>query len=172
MIISIPFMIIAPFLALVYQVFAMENDVSPMNAVKRSIGMVKSNFIPVIIMIILCYAVTYGFLPALFTWAAQKISLYYFMLNCFEKFLTLVPVENYTLSVDLGVLNDYINEIIAPLSIARFLVESSIASIIIGFTLPFRCCCFTELYRLFDAKNIKENSKMTDEIVKRATSKK
>lgn len=172
MIISVPLMIIAPFLVLIYQVFAMENDISPIGAIKRSIKMIKANFIPAVIMIVLCYIVTYGFLPALFMWVCQKISLYYFVLSCCERFLTLLPAESYTLQVDLGIINEYINEIISPLSIAGFLTKSTFASLIIGFTLPFRCCCFTELYRLFDAKNIKENSKMTDEIVKRATSKK
>ena len=44
--------------------------------------------------------------------------------------------------------------------------------LVIGFTLPFRCCCFTELYKMYDSEKIKEFSKSTDEIVKRATGKK
>ena len=47
-----------------------------------------------------------------------------------------------------------------------------ITFLITGFTLPFRCCCFTELYKMYDSEKIKEFSKSTDEIVKRATSKK
>ena len=172
MLISVPFMIIAPFLALVFQVFAMENDISPMKAITRSIKMVKDNFIPIILMLILCYLLTYKFLPSLFIWTSQKISLYYFILNIFEKILTIVPIEEYIHQVDLGMLNEYINDIFSPLAIAKFLVESVITSLILAFTLPLRCCCFTELYRLCDSKNIKENSKMTDGIVRRATSKK
>lgn len=172
MLLSVPFLIIAPFLALVFQIFAMENDVSPMRAITRSIKMVKDNFIPIIIMLLLCFFVTYSFLPSLFIWTSQKISLYYFMLNICEKFLTIVPIETYISQIDLGILNDGINEIFSTVSIAKFMVESTIAYLIIAFTLPFRCCCFTELYRLYDAKHIKENSKMTDEIVRRATSRK
>lgn len=172
MILALPFMLIAPFLALVFQIFALENDISALNAVKRSIKMVKENFGSVLLMIILCFLFTYKFLPDLFIWSSQKISLYYFLLGMYEKFLGIVPVEEYIYQVDLGVLNEKINELFSPVALAKGLTEMTITSLILGFTLPLRCCCFTELYRLFDTKKIKENSKTTDEIVRRATGKK
>lgn len=167
-----PLIFILPFACLAFQIFALEGDISPMKAVKRSIEMVKSNIIPTLILIVLCALVTYWFLPTLFIWAAQKTSLYYMMLNSFEKFVENTPILASLSQIDLGILNDIIKDIFAPLSIARYMTEGIIAFIILGFTLPFRCCCFTELYRLYDSETIKENSKMTDEIVKRATSKK
>lgn len=172
MIIIIPSMIIAPFMCLAYQIFAMESDVSPWNAIKRSFSMVKSNFIPSLIMLVLCYVVTYKFLPDLFIWFSRKISLYYFMVSWGEKFASLLPFSSITNQVDLGILNDVINEMFSPIKIAKDMASSIISFLVVGFTLPFRCCCFTELYRIFDSKKIKENSKMTDEIVKRAVSKK
>ena len=172
MLLTIPFLAIAPFLSLVFQIFAMENDISPLGAIKRSISMVKSNFVPTVIMLILCFIVTYEFLPSMFIWAAEKISLYSFLVGRCENLLSLIPIQEYASQFDLGMLNESINEIFSPLPIAKSMAKMPVSFIVIGFTLPLRCCCFTELYRLFDAKNIKENSKMTDEIVKRATSKK
>lgn len=172
MIVSIPFLVIAPFLAFVFQIFAIENDTSAFGSIKRSLGMVKLNFVSTIIMLLLCYFTTYEFLPNLFIWASQKISVYYSMVNVCEKFLNLFPIESFTSQIDLGMLNDFINEIFSPLAIAKNMTAGIIMFLIVGFTLPLRCCCFTELYRINDEKNIKENSKMTDEIVKRATSKK
>lgn len=167
-----PLILLLPFTCLAFQVFAMEGDVSAFGAVKRSIEMVKSNIISTFIMLVLCIFITYMFLPALFIWAAEKTSVYYFMLNSGEKFVLSTPLPQMVSMVDLGILNDFVNEILSPLTIARNITEGIITFIILGFTLPFRCCCFTELYRYYDSEKIKENSKMTDEIVKRATSKK
>ena len=58
------------------------------------------------------------------------------------------------------------------LTVAKFSAEGLINFIIVSFTMPFRCCCFTELYRLYDSEKIKENSKESDEIIRRATGKK
>ena len=167
-----PLILILPLACLAFQVFALEGDVSPIKAITRSVEMVKVNFIPTIIALALCIFFTYMFLPSLFVWAAEKTSVYYFMLNTCEKFVLITPLPDMVSMADLGMLNEYINEILSPVAIARNITESIISFIILGFTLPLRCCYFTELYRLYDAEKIKENSKTTDEIVKRATSKK
>ena len=168
-----PLIIVTPFICLSFQVFALEGNISPLRAIIRSIDMVKSNIIPSLILIALCYLLTYLYLPSLFIWVSEKTSVYYFIMGCFEKIANQLPVDISNLPIsDLGAITDYINDLISPVSIARNFTEGLLSFIVIGFTLPFRCCCFTELYRLYDSQKIKENSKMTDEIVKRATSKK
>ncbi|MBE7704780.1 MAG: hypothetical protein E7Z90_03065 [Cyanobacteria bacterium SIG29] len=154
------------FLSLCFQVFALEGDVSAPKAFSRSFELVKDNIIPTIIMIILCWGSTYYFLPELFMWVSEKVSLSTFVLTKLEIFYSLLPIENY-------------NEILSNINMSTNVTELAMYSfyamlsfVIIGFTLPFRCCCFTELYRMYDSDKIKENSKSTDEIVKRATSKK
>ena len=166
-----PLIFILPFACLAFQIFALEGDISPMKAVSRSIQMVKSNILPTLLMVVLCLIVTYMFLPSLFIWATEKTPLYSFMLSNFENFVENTPLLASLSLIDLGILNDFVKDIFAPLTIARNMTEGIIAFIVLGFSLPFRCCCFTELYRLYDSETIKENSKTTDEIVKRATSK-
>ena len=165
-----PMLFVAPiiwiYICLSFQVFALEGDISAPKAISRSIELVKGNVIPTIIILILCGFATYVFLPNLFLWTFEKISLTTFFVTKFETFFTLLPIEEY---------NQYLS--IANISINRtelgIMAYSTMVSFFVtGFTLPFRCCCFTELYKLYDADKIKENSKQTDEIISRATGKK
>ena len=154
------------FLVLSFQVFALEGDISAIKAYKRSFDLVKSNLVSTIIMIILCAVSTYWFLPELFMWVSEKISLTTFAVTRFEIFATLLPINE--INGYLSFLNTNTN----PTEIGMIMFSSTLGFLITGFTLPFRCCCFTELYRMYDSDKIKEFSKNTDEIVKRATGKK
>ena len=173
-----PLILILPFLCLCFQIFALEGDVSAFYSVKRSIELVKSNIIPVIIMLLLCYFTTYEFLPNLFLWAFDKISFSTFVIGRFETFFNIIPFSDFNNNLKLiadtmtsGIVQTPDN-LLNPLDSAMAAYKLMILFIIIGFTLPFRCCCFTELYKLFDAGKIKENSKQTEEIIKRATGRK
>lgn len=165
-----PLIIISPFiwlfLCLTFQVFALEGDISAPKSISRSIEMVKSNIIPTVILLILCVLATYMFLPNLILWTFEKISVSSFCIDKFELFFSILPVD---------IINSYlsiINTTINPIDLAITTYQLLITIIIIGFTLPFRCCCFTELYKLYDSEKIKENSNQTDEIIKRATGRK
>lgn len=163
----------ALFLAFVFQVFALENNSSAFNSIKRSFELVSSNFIPVIIMILLCCFSTYIFLPKLFMWVADKTSVSFFFANMWENFcseIIVTPVNNVLSSLpDLG--KNIIYKLDA-VSVSRGLFETVLTTVIVSFTLPFRCCCFTKLYGLCDSDKIKEFSKESDEIIRRATNKK
>lgn len=164
-----PLIFVAPliwiFLCLCFQVFAFENDVSAFKAISRSIELVKGNVIATIILLLLVTALTYWFLPVLFIWALNKISFISFLIGRIETFAELISFDyiNHFLAL--------VNMDITPLSFASNMAECIITSVIIAFTLPFRCCCFTELYRLYDYEKIKEFSKESDEIISRATGK-
>lgn len=161
-----PFIFISPliwlFLCLSFQVFSFEGNISAAGSISRSFELVKSNIIPTIILLLLCYIVTYRFLPDMFIWLSEKISLSYFLINRCESFIQLLPLDN---------INNYLSIVnikLDSLTLARAITEGGISFIIIGFTLPFRCCCFTELYKLYDNEKIKEISKESDEIITRA----
>ena len=165
-----PLLFISPimglFLCLSFQVHALENDSSPFDAIIRSFKLVSKNVIPTIIMLVLCYIVTYWFLPELFVWAFDKISVTHFFINISIPFIDLLPISAY---------NEVLQTVgmhIDSVTIAKYIVEGVIAFILVGFTLPFRCCCFTKLYRVYDSENIKEYSKESEEIIKRASGKK
>ena len=165
--------IIAFFLTFVFQVFALENGSSAANSIKRSFQIVAENIVPTLIMLVLCYITTYEFLPKLFVWVAEKTSILYFFMNMWENFFEITIVSNIRDIIDIA--NSTISGLnlkIDAITISRYAVEITISFIVIAFTLPLRCCCFTELYRLCDSNKIKEISKESDEIISRATGKK
>ena len=153
-------------LCLSFQVLALEGDVSAPKALFRSFELVKGNVIPTILMLILCWISTYWFLPELFTWVCEKISLTTFAVTRLEIFATLLPIN------EINTILSNVNTNTNATELGMMMFSGMLRFLVIGFTLPFRCCCFTELYKLYDSDKIKENSKNTDEIVKRATSKK
>ena len=153
-------------LCLSFQVFALESDTNFLKAVSRSCKFVIDNMFYVILMLILVFVFTYWFLPSIFVWGLEKISVIDFLVTKTDTYLQFLPY-------------DYFNDILSvagahidSVTIAKVVVESTLMFIVIGFTLPFRCCCFTELYRIFDNEQIKEYSTESEEIIKRATSKK
>ena len=165
-----PLLFIAPiiwlFLCLSFQVLALENEQNPLKIIMRSIELVKGNVIATLILLILTTALTYWFLPSLFIWVSDKISLTTFIAERIESFSILLPL------VSINDILAIINKSIDPVTIGKVMSEAVISSVIIAFTLPYRCCCFTELYKLYDYEKIKDFSKETDEIITRATDKK
>ena len=117
-------------------------------------------------MLILVFGFSYWFLPTLFIWALEKISVVDFLVTRIEFCLRILPYNDWN-SI-LSVFGQHIDSV----TIARASVELTLMSVIVGFTLPFRCACFTELYRMLDNEQIKEYSKTDEEIIKRASSKK
>ena len=83
-----------------------------------------------------------------------------------EKFISCLYLER--MNDVMALLNITIN----PMAISKCFAETVISTIVIAYTLPYRCCCFTELYRLYDYDRIKEFSKQSEEIISRATNKK
>lgn len=165
-----PLIFVAPiiwvFLSLSFQVLSFENDISGQRAISRSIELVKGNVIPTVILLLLCSIVTYWFLPSMFIWACEKLSLITFMIGRIETFVNLLSLDS------LNELLSIINFKLDSLTIAKYMAENVVTLIVIAFTLPFRCCCFTQLYKLYDSEKIKDFSKESDEIIVRATGKK
>ncbi|MBQ8886663.1 MAG: hypothetical protein IJY61_03080 [Candidatus Gastranaerophilales bacterium] len=165
-----PLIFVAPiiwvFLCLSFQVFSFENGTSAFKAIGRSVELVKGNFIATSILLLLCGFTTYWFLPNVFLWACEKISVTSFLINKIELIAQMLPLNHYNDILSI------VNYEIDALTIAKASAESVITFIVIGFSLPFRCCCFTELYKLYDSEKIKEFSKSTDDIIERATGKK
>ncbi len=154
------------FLCLAFQVYALEPDVSPFGAIARSMKLTARNFIPTSVMLLLCFVSTYWFLTELFVWALDKLAITHFFINTIIPFINLLPIDAYNQILSIANIN------IDSVTIAKSVIESTVSFILIAYTLPFRCCCFTELYKLYDFENIKEYSKESEEIIKRASGKK
>ncbi len=165
-----PLLFVAPivwiFLCLSFQVLSFEDNISARGAISRSIQLVKGNVISTLILIVLCAILTYWFLPSMFIWACEKVSFITFLIGRFELFVGLLNLDS---------LNDMLaifNISLDCLTISKYLAENVVSIVVIAFTLPFRCCCFTQLYKLYDSEKIKDFSKESDEIIARATGKK
>jgi|GEM_PF-4629693 len=155
-------------LCLSFQIFALENNTGCAKAIAGSFKLTMENMFYVIIMLILVFVFSYWFLPSLFVWALEKISFIDFAASKLDIFTRMLPVPYEQINSVLALFGGHIDSII----IAKMSAELIISFIIIGFTLPFRCCCFTELYRIFDKEQIKDISKEDEEIIRRASGRK
>ncbi len=153
-------------LCLSFQVFALESDSNCFKAVGRSIRFTLENILPVLLMLLLVFALTYWFLPSLFLWGLEKTPFVDFLVTRLDVYMRILPYNEWN-SI-LSVFGKNIDSV----TVARNVAEITLMSVIIGFTLPYRCACFSELYRILDNEQIKEYSKADEEIIKRASSKK
>ena len=155
------------FLCLTFQVFAFEGEITAPKAISRSIELVKGNVLVTILMLVLCSLLTYCFLPNMFVWFFDKTNISFSLVDMWEDFFALLPIESWNNTLSALPFKFSIDAI----TLSKCAVELCITSVIIGFTLPFRCCCFTELYKLYDSDKIKEISKSSEDIISRATKK-
>ena len=138
------FLIIAAvFLALAVQVFTLEENVSPFEALVRSCQLVKSRFWLVFWVLVFIVLISYFICPYLITWAVNKTPLTSFLANPVEKYISLLPVAD---------INSALAEFNVPykfdtILIAESIVNSCIMTIVIMYMLPFRCACCVELYK-------------------------
>lgn len=153
-------------LCLSFQVFSLEPESNCFQAIARSLKFTLENMLIVIFMLIIVFAFSYWFLPSLFLWALEKMSIVSFITAKLEFYLRILPYSDW--NKILSVFGHSLDSV----TIARSTTELTLMSIITGFTLPFRCACFTELYRILDNEQIKEYSKEDEEIIKRASKKK
>ena len=156
MVLCVPvFWIFAPFIVLMFQVFALEQSAGPLSSISRSIDLVKGHYFVTLIAIILAGVLTYMLIPGLFMWALDYFKITPFLNAPVEKFVSIIPM-------DLNNINTFLTSLavskITTSDLARMLTESTIYSVFIMFTLPLRCCVFTNLYAALDIDAIGKNS--------------
>ena len=151
------FWIFIPFLILIFQVFALEQSAGPVSSIGRSIDLVRGHYFVTLIAIILCLLLTYVLIPDLFVWAFDYFKITPFLVSPVEKFVSAFP------AIDYGRINEVLKmigstETLNSFVLAKMLVESTIYSIFVMFTLPLRCCVFTNLYAALDIDAIGRNA--------------
>ena len=156
MVLCVPvFWIFAPFIVLMFQVFALEQSAGPLSSISRSIDLVKGHYFVTLMAIILAGVLTYMLIPGLFMWALDYFKITPFLNAPVEKFVSIIPM-------DLNNINTFLTSLavskITTSDLARMLTESTIYSVFIMFTLPLRCCVFTNLYAALDIDAIGKNS--------------
>jgi len=161
----VPFAFAAVFLSLVFQVFMLEDKISPVGAVKRSIYLIKDNYLATLLLLILSFAITYWLIPSLFVWLFKEVNLFNYLTVPIKTYIDVLAVptivsaiENALSSIPLG---DFNISLYVKQFFDRLLIEESILTMIImasvtWFLLPLRCAWFTLLYKMYDCEKTDE----------------
>ncbi|MDD3237363.1 MAG: hypothetical protein PHV37_04625 [Candidatus Gastranaerophilales bacterium] len=143
--------------SLTLQVFALEENMGPVAALKRSITLINGNFWVTTILLGLLFFFTYLMLPHLIVWALDEIDVVYYLANPIEKIVKALPLD----IVETSLRAWHIGYVVEPIEISRNIVMMGISSIVIAYTLPLRSCACTILYKKLDDEKIEENRQAT-----------
>ena len=141
-----------------FQVFALNENLNVIGIIKKSVKIVKGNFLKVSFLLILLWAFTYSMLPELFNFIFDKLNIYNYLIIPVIEFCKNLPLKEVEQTVTTAVSafnKDFIFEI-DLISFSKRIVSMVITSIIIGFTLPLRSICCTLLYKNLEIKKLKE----------------
>ena len=138
----VPCAVFAIFFVLIFQVFTFEPEQSPIGCVKRSLELVKGHFASTFMLFALIGALTYVLIPQIFSTFFEVSKLTEFLSKCTLPFIEALPlngINNLLLSIGMGALDLKV--------LATFAVTSTIAQIVIQYTLPMRSILWAMWYR-------------------------
>lgn len=141
--------IVFVYLALSFQVFALEEDKGAFDAIKQGINLVKFNFWKTALLLILLGVSTYWLVPGLVCWGFETGNLTGFFSYPVEQYIKLLPIND---------LNEifaqyHVNYTLKSYQISQNIVLTFISIAVTGFALPLRSICCTILYRDIINKN-------------------
>lgn len=172
----VPFIILCVYFSLVFQVFMLEESVSPINAFKRSFYLVKTNFGITVLLLVLSYTLTYWLLPQIFIFGFEKAKAIPFLAYPVQSYLDILPIkeicssflDNAMTSVSnlppeiasqintLQTTNFRLNSFVNTAELSQNFVRLIIGASVTVFLLPIRCAWFTLLYKTFDTEKTEE----------------
>ena len=130
--------IFAVYFVLIFQVFTFEMELSPVGCLKKSLMLVKGNFIQTFLLIVLAGMLTYLVIPQIIVKGLGAIGIITALSDFIAPFVNIFPEIN---------LEQYGLGIISHKDIALFTVEVIFAQIIIQYTLPFRSILWSNWYK-------------------------
>ena len=155
--------IVFVFLALSYQVFALEEEKNAIEAIISAINYVKFNFKKTFLLLCLLLIFTYWLVPGLICWAFETGNLIGFFSYPVEQYIKLLPLNEVN---ELLAMNNIPFEL-KSYEIAKHIVLSSVFGVVVAYTLPLRSICCTQLYK--DIHNANYAGKIAaDKLVQRA----
>ena len=129
----VPCAVFAIYFVLVFQVFTYEPELSPVGCVRKSLLLVKGNFLKTFVLFALMGVLTYSLVPQIINLFCEYTRLTLLFKNLFIPFINELPIAD---------LNVVLSKMyIQPLKvedIALFTVSTFIAQIVIQYTLPLR----------------------------------
>lgn len=165
--ISIPVGILAVYFCLVFQVFMLEESVTPIGALKRSFYLVKGNFAMTSLLLLFSGLITYWFLPVLTVFFFEKISITEALCYPVQKYIDILPIKEVYDNIVFSILNQFpisasdfndlkINFVFDSYLWAKDIVKMIISGSVVCILLPLRCAWFTLLYKKFDTEKTEE----------------
>ena len=152
---TIPMLVIAILFSLVFQVFMLEENNSLLRTFKRSIEMVKENYILVLALLTVSFLITYLLIPSIFVWALNTVGFVKYVSIPVAKFIATLPVIDIINDINNLFLTYTTHVLIDTSNIPAFLVNSIIAAVVTALMLPLRSCWFTVLYKNLDVPEVR-----------------
>lgn len=160
---SIPFFfllwIFFIYFILIFQVFTFEDN-SPIGYFSKSFKLIKGNFGKTFILMMLLAGLTYYIMPLGVTVIFDFSNITKFMINIFSNWCANLPLNyvNHILA--------RFNIVITSVDIAKILVNQVAMMLAVGFTLPWRCICWTLWYENLNG-GFDDNSQKVETKVKK-----
>ena len=164
--------VFAIYFVLVFQVFTFEPELSPIGCVRKSLLLVKGHFSSTLILFALAGALTYILIPQIVIKGFDAIGINIAFSNAILPFVNLLPELDFS-TYGLGS--------ITHADMALFTIQTTIAQILIQYTLPLRSILWSMWYKelnnglpkqeLMSAKK-KKSSKRPSEKLMEASAKK
>lgn len=137
------------YLALCFQVFALEEDKGAFDAIKTSVNLIKFNFIKTALLMIIVGIVTYWLVPGLISWGFEVGDLAGFFSYPVEQYVKLLPLNDFNAMISQA----HIPYTLKSYDAAKSIVLAVVSFAVTGFSLPLRSICFTELYKEINKRN-------------------
>lgn len=138
----VPCAVFAIYFVLVFQVFTFEPELSPLDCVKKSLQLIKGNFLSTFMLFALVGALTYVFIPQLINIFSEYTRLTLLFTNLIKPMIVELPL------VDVNAMLSYLY--LKPLKVddvAMFVVTTTLAQIFIQYTLPLRAILWSMWYK-------------------------
>lgn len=141
--------IVFVYMALCFQVFALEEDKNAVNAIISAISYVRYNFLKTAALLIILGISTYWLVPGLISWGFDIGDLGGFFSYPVEQYIRLLPLDGFN-----SILSHYnIPFTLKSYTIAKHIVLMVVSFAVTGFTLPLRSLCCTALYKDINKRN-------------------
>jgi hypothetical protein len=143
---AIPFfwvigLILFVYFILIFQVFTFEEKTSPIGCFVRSFRIIKGNFAKTFGLALLLLAFTYWLLPAGVKILVEAFSLVSFLTTTLTPWVETLPLDAFYLIMQKA------RVVLAPGDVSGMLVNNTVGTIVVGFTLPLRSVCCSLWYK-------------------------
>lgn len=169
----VPCAVFAIYFVLVFQVFTYEPELSPVGCVRKSLLLVKGNFLKTFVLFALVGVLTYSLVPQIVNLFCEYTRLTLLFKNLFIPFINELPIADLN-----AVLSKMYIQPLKAEDIALFTVSTFVAQIVIQYTLPLRSILWGLWYRKLEGslprqvEKKKKTSKRPSEKLMEASAKK